>query len=392
MQSPGLAVPVRLPVRRLIPLLLLAGLVALGCLPSRTSAASLSLQPVLKGLRQPLDVRSANDGTDRLFMVEKQGTIRVAHGATLSDRPFLDLRGVVGARGSEQGLLGLVFHPHFAENGYFYVNYTDSNGDSVVARYQVSGDPDVADPATGAVIMFQPQPFPNHNAGNLIFGPDGYLWIAWGDGGSGGDPRGNAQNGSTWLGKMLRIDVDGGFPYVIPPDNPFVSSPDVLPEIWGFGLRNPWRYSFDRANGDLYIGDVGQGVWEEVDMVPAGTPGGVNFGWNRTEGNHCYNSRSCDLGAFWPAVAEYDHSRGDCAVVGGFVYRGSAFPSLVGTYVYADECTGRVWTLTRDEAGNWNASEQLKTGISLSGFGEDQNGEMYVTGLNDGTLYRITAE
>jgi glucose/arabinose dehydrogenase len=382
----------RVPVRRLILVSAAACLLAFGLLATRTSAVSLSLQPVFKGLRQPLDVRAAPDGSGRLFIVEKAGIIRVAHGGQLSDRPFLDLRGVVGARGSEQGLLGLVFHPRYVENGFFYVNYTDGNGDSVVARYQVSGDPDVADPDTGAVIMFQPQPFPNHNAGNLVFGPDGFLWIAWGDGGSAGDPRGNAQNGGTWLGKMLRIDVDGGFPYTIPPDNPFASSPDVLPEIWAFGLRNPWRYSFDRATGDLYIGDVGQGAWEEVDMVPAGTPGGVNFGWNRTEGNHCFNSRNCDLGAFAPAVAEYGHDRGDCAVVGGFVYRGSAFPALVGTYVYADECTGRVWSLAPDEAGNWNATEQLSTGINLSGFGEDEAGEMYVTGLSDGTLYRVAGE
>ena len=184
------------------------------------AAVSVQLQPVLKGLREPLDLRAAPDGSDRLFVAEKGGIIRVAHGSQLVERPFIDLRGVVGASGSEQGLLGFVFHPQYTENGYFYVNYTDKNGDSVVARYQVSSDPDVADPATGSVVLFQPQPFPNHNGGNLVFGPDGYLWIGWGDGGSAGDPRRNGQRGGTWLAKMLRIDVDNGSPYAVPPDNP----------------------------------------------------------------------------------------------------------------------------------------------------------------------------
>ncbi len=354
-------------------------------------AVSVRLEPVVKGLRQPLDVRAAPDGSDRLFAVEKGGIIRVAHGSRLVERPFIDLRGVVGARGSEQGLLGMVFHPRYAENGYFYVNYTDKNGDSVVARYEVSGDPDVADPATGSVVLTQPQPFPNHNAGNLVFGPDGYLWIGWGDGGSGGDPRRNGQSGGTWLGKMLRIDVDNGSPYSVPPDNPYLGSPDILPEIWGFGLRNPWRYSFDAATGDLWLGDVGQGTWEEIDVVGAGSPGGVNFGWNVAEGNHCFNSRNCDLSPFVPAVAEYDHHAGDCAVVGGFVYRGAAFQSLQGVYFYADECTGRLWSLAQDGAGSWSSTELMTTGISISSFGEDQAHELYLTGLNDGTVYRLAA-
>jgi glucose/arabinose dehydrogenase len=342
------------------------------------------LQPVLSGLRQPLDLRAAPDGSDRLFIVEKPGTIRIARGGQLVERPFLDLRAVVGARGSEQGLLGLAFHPGYADNGLFYVNYTDPNGDSVVARYQVSSDPDLADPATGAVILFQPQPFPNHNGGNLVFGPDGYLWIGFGDGGSGGDPRGNGQNGATWLGKLLRIDVDGAFPYAVPADNPFVASPGVLPEIWGMGLRNPWRYSFDRLTGDLYVGDVGQNIWEEIDFVPVSPPAGLNFGWNVAEGNHCFSSSSCDLSPFVPAIAEYDHRSGDCAVVGGYVYRGAAYPAMQGAYFYADECSGRVWSLADGEL--------LKSGINISSFGEDQAGELYVTGFNDGTVYRLTAE
>jgi glucose/arabinose dehydrogenase len=355
------------------------------------AAVGVQLQPVLKGLREPLDLRAAPDGSNRLFVAEKGGVIRVAHGSQLVERPFIDLRGVVGASGSEQGLLGFVFHPQYTENGYFYVNYTDKNGDSVVARYQVSSDPDVADPATGSVVLFQPQPFPNHNGGNLVFGPDGYLWIGWGDGGSAGDPRRNGQSGGTWLAKMLRIDVDNGSPYAVPPDNPYVGSADILPEIWAFGLRNPFRYSFDAATGDLWIGDVGQGAWEEIDRVAAGSPGGLNFGWNIAEGNHCFNSRSCDLSPFVPAVAEYDHHAGDCAVIGGFVYRGSAFPSLQGVYFYADECSGRVWSLTPDATGAWTSTELLNTHINISSFGEDQAHELYVTGLNDGTVYRLAA-
>jgi glucose/arabinose dehydrogenase len=351
--------------------------VSCGLLPASTRAQTpftVKLTPFASGFRQPLDVVSANDGSDRLFVVEKGGTIRVMHGNQLAEQPFLDLRAVVGARGSEQGLLGLAFHPQYAANGQFFVDYTDANGDTVVARYQVSTDPDVADAGTGTAIMSQDQPFPNHNGGNLIFGPDGYLWIGLGDGGSGGDPFGNAQNGGTWLGKMLRLDVD---------------TPGASPEIWAMGLRNPWRYSFDRLTGDLWIGDVGQGEWEEIDYVPAPLASGPNFGWNVAEGNHCYNSRTCDLSPFAAPVAEYQHGSGDCAVIGGFVYRGSALPALQGVYLYADECTGRLWTLSPDANGTWSSAEQPRTGIAISSFGEDGQGEIYATGLSDGTLYRV---
>jgi glucose/arabinose dehydrogenase len=378
--------------RRLSLFALISALAVLLVPAPGASALSVRLEPVLQGLRQPLDVRAAPDGSGRLFVVEKAGIVRVGRDGQVMEQPFLDLRGIVGARGSEQGLLGMVFHPRYAENGYFYVNYTDTNGDSVVARYQVSADPDIADPGTGSVVLVQPQPYPNHNAGNLMFGPDGYLWIGWGDGGSGGDPQRNGQSGSTWLGKMLRVDVDNGSPYAIPPDNPYVGSPDILNEIWAFGLRNPWRYSFDALTGDLFIGDVGQGAWEEISFVPAGTPGGVNFGWNVAEGNHCFRSTSCDLSPFVPAVAEYDHSADDCAVVGGFVYRGSAFPAMSGVYFYADECSGRMWSMTRDEAGNWSGGEIMNTRVNFSSFGEDEARELYVTGFNDGTVYRLAAD
>jgi glucose/arabinose dehydrogenase len=358
----------------LLPLLALVALIVVQPV-STASAFTLHLQPVLTGLRQPLDLRQPADGSDRLFVVEKGGRIRVAHGGQVVERPFLDLSGTVGARGSEQGLLGLAFHPDYANNGFFYVNYTDANGDSVVARYQVSGDPDVADPNSASVVLTQPQPFANHNGGNLVFGPDGWLWIGFGDGGSGGDPRGNGQNPATWLGKMLRVDVDG----------------DGHVEIWGLGLRNPWRYSFDRLTGDLWIGDVGQNVWEEINFVPAGAPAGQNFGWNVGEGNHCFRSSGCDLSPFVPAIAEYDHQSG-CAVVGGYVYRGTVNPAMDGAYLYADECSGRVWSLVRDSNGAPVVSELMDTSIAVSAFGEDRSGELYLTGFNDGTVYRLTAD
>jgi glucose/arabinose dehydrogenase len=369
--------------------LLLVLLVALST--AAQTPLSVKLQPFARGFRQPLDFRQAGDGSDRMYVVQKAGVIRVLHGSQPVEAPFLDIRAIVGSGGSEQGLLGLVFDPQYAANGFFYVNYTDSNGDSVVARYQVSGDLDVADPSTATVILTQKQPFANHNGGNLVFGPDGYLYIGFGDGGSAGDPMGNGQKGSTWLGKLLRIDVQSGFPYAIPEDNPFVNTPGWLPEIWALGLRNPWRYTFDRATGDLYIGDVGQGNWEEVDFLPAGTAG-ANFGWNETEGSHCFRGPTCDLSAFVPAAAEYSHNRGDCAVIGGYVYRGAAYPAMQGVYLYADECTGRMWSLTRDATGAWSSTEQGRTGIAISSFGEDDSGEAYVTGFDDGVIYRVTAQ
>ena len=372
--------------------LLVSSLVWLPGAGAAQAPFTLKLQPFARGLRQPLDFRQAGDGSDRLFVVEKGGTIRVLRGNQIVERPFLDLRSLVGARGSEQGLLGLAFDPRYAATGQFFVNYTDPQGDSVVARYQVSADPEVADPESAAIVLTQKQPFANHNGGNLLFGPDGYLYIGFGDGGSGGDPMGNGQNGATWLGKMLRIDVHGDLPYGVPEDNPFVGSPGTRPEIWAFGLRNPWRYTFDRATGDLFIGDVGQGVWEEVDFVPAGAAG-LNFGWNEAEGNHCFKSpTTCDLAPFVAPAAEYDHGRGDCAVVGGYVYRGSTYPAMQGVYLYADECSGRVWSMVRAADGAWESAELARTGIAISSFGEDDAGELYVTGFGDGVVYQVTAE
>ncbi len=372
-------------------LLLLVALVAVPV--NAQTTFTLKLEPFARGFRQPLDFRAANDGSDRLYVVQKPGIIRVLHGNQPQDQPFLDIRDRVGSGGSEQGLLGLAFDPHYADNGYFFVNYTDASGDTVVARYQRSADnPETANPESAATVLTQKQPYANHNGGNLVFGPDGMLYLGFGDGGSGGDPMGNGQKRSTWLGKLLRIDVSQGLPYAIPDDNPFVNTPDARPEIWATGLRNPWRYGFDHATGDLYVADVGQGDWEEIDFVAAGTPGGANFGWNVAEGNHCFRSNACDLSPFVPAAAEYGHGRGDCAVVGGFVYRGMQYPAMQGVYFYADECSGRMWSLTRDASGAWATTELGRTGVNISAFGEDDSGELYVTGFGDGVVYHVTAQ
>jgi len=255
-------------------------------LPDPSTAA---WAPVIGGLQRPVDLKHAGDG--RLLVVEKQGVIRIVRDDVLLPEFFLDLRDRVGSGASEQGLLGLAFHPRFAENGRLFVNYTDTAGDTVVARYLASGDR--ADPASEVVLLRIPQPFANHNGGAMAFGPDGYLYIGTGDGGSAGDPQGNGQSLNTLLGKILRLDVDGGEPYGVPEDNPFAGSGEVYPEIWASGLRNPWRIAFDRPTGDVYIGDVGQNRWEEIDVAPAASAG-LNYGWNVMEGRHCFRSRSCD--------------------------------------------------------------------------------------------------
>jgi len=282
----------------------------------------------------------------------------------------------------------VAFHPNYATNGYFYVNYTDLNGDTRVERYSVSAaDSNLADTATHKLIIFIPQPYTNHNGGLVMFGPDGMFYIGMGDGGSGGDPQNRAQNHDSLLGKLLRIDVDGGDPYAIPAGNPFAMSGGAK-EIWALGLRNPWRFAFDRSAGLLYIGDVGQGAWEEVDVQPA-SQGGLNYGWRIMEGAHCYNPNPCSsTGLVLPAV-EYDHSNGQCAIIGGFVYRGTRFPALAGQYFYADLCAG--WVRSLSYAGgavtgrtSWNLD--LSPGSPMS-FGEDARGELYL--LTGGGVYRM---
>jgi glucose/arabinose dehydrogenase len=302
--------------------------------------------------------------------------------------PFLDISAKVGSRYTEQGLLGLAFHPHFAQNGQFYVNFTDENGNTVIARFHVSAtDPNLADPASEVDILHVNQPYNNHNGGGLAFGPDGYLYIGLGDGGSEGDPLGIGQNLQTLLGKMLRIDVDHGNPYAIPTGNPFAGG-GGLPEIWAYGLRNPWRFSFDRLTGDLFIADVGQDTWEEIDFVPSGTPGGMNFGWSYYEGMHPYKGQPPANATFtWP-ITEYSHADG-CAVTGGYVYRGLALPEWQGVYFYGDYCSGNIWGLIQ-LAGS---SQQLKilftTNAKITTFGVDESGEIYLADYGVGELLRL---
>jgi glucose/arabinose dehydrogenase len=349
-------------------------------LPDASTAAWV---PVVGGLDRPVDLKHAGDG--RLFVVEKQGVIRIVRDGVLISEPFLDLRDRVGAGANEQGLLGLAFHPLFGENGRLFVNYTDTAGDTVVARYLASGNR--ADAASEVIILRIAQPFANHNGGSLAFGPDGYLYIGTGDGGSGGDPHGNGQSLNTLLGKILRLDVDGGEPYAVPTDNPYAASGEGAAEIWAFGLRNPWRIAFDRPTGDLYIGDVGQNRWEEIDVVPAGAPGGANFGWNVREGLHEYAGDSTS--ALVDPAAEYSHDFG-CSVTGGLVVHDPALPAWDGTYLYGDYCSGRVWGLRRSAQGAWLNGPLFETGASISAFGEGADGQVYLLDYA-GTIYRLAA-
>jgi len=340
-------------------------------------------------LDEPVDLKHAGDGSGRLFVIEQPGRIRIVENGELLPDPFLDIEPLVNSRGNEQGLLGLAFHPDYAANGLFFVNYTDVNGDTVVARYAVSADdPSRADPASAKIILQVDQPFPNHNGGDLVFGPDGYLYIGLGDGGSGGDPQGNGQNLNALLGKMLRIDVNHGDPYAIPPDNPFAGRAGARPEIWAYGLRNPWRYSFDRATGDLYIADVGQNAYEEVDFQPADSRGGENYGWNKYEGFHAYDGGATD-GLTMP-VAEYAHAVGGCSVTGGYVYRGPSLPALNGVYLYSDYCSGQVWALYRTASG-WENVALLNAFFLISSFGEDEVGELYLLDHGGGAVYQLVA-
>lgn len=361
-------------------------------------AASLKSQPNVQieafasGFDDPVDIAHAGDS--RLFIVERPGTIRIIDSAgTVLPGDFLDISSLVESGYSEQGLLGLAFHPDYPSNGYFYVNYIDVDGNTVVARYSVDpSDPNAADAGSEYVIFTAEQPYANHNGGCLKFGPDGYLYIALGDGGSGGDPDGRAQNPLNALGKIHRLDVDGGAPYAIPEDNPFYGAADTLETIWDLGLRNPWRFSFDRLTGDMWIADVGQDLWEEVNFEAAAT-GGINYGWRCYEGNHEYSPGGCEDESFYAfPVYEYahDYSTGGYSVTGGFIYRGDAFPGLYGYYLFADYISGNWWCSIADGAGGFVTAllGDIEGGIST--FGEDANGELYCADMSSGIVYRIT--
>jgi glucose/arabinose dehydrogenase len=343
--------------------------------------------PVVTGLSSPVGLVHAGDGSGRLFVVEQDGTIEIVRNRQRVSQPFLDVRDLVSCC-NERGLLGLAFHPDYANNGFAFINYTDRAGDTVVARYRV--DPqnrDRLDPASAVTVLEIDQPFSNHNGGHLAFGPDGYLYIGLGDGGSGGDPGNRAQNMGVLLGKMLRIDVDT-LPYRVPITNPFATSQSIRPEIWASGLRNPWRYSFDRLTGDLWIADVGQNEWEEVNVQTAASTGGENYGWRLMEGSHCFNpSTNCKSGSLVLPVAEYSHEEG-CSVTGGYVYRGRNYRSLRGAYLYGDLCSGRIWATSPAGNGTFTTQLLLDTDLTITSFGEDEAGELYVVDYG-GTVYAL---
>lgn len=348
-----------------------------------------ALRAVASGLAFPLYL-TAPAGDPRLFIVEKGGAIRIVQNGALLPTPFLDLSALVST-GGEQGLLGLAFDPQYASNGRFVVNYTDLAGDTRVSLFRVSQDPNVADPASELAVLGVDQPFPNHNGGQVLFGPDEYLYVMLGDGGSSGDPGDSGQSLADLLGSILRIQPIETGGYAVPADNPFVGMPDVRPEIWSYGLRNPWRVDFDPATGDLYVADVGQDRWEEVSVsaAAAGAGRGANFGWRIMEGPDCFNDSSCDQTGLELPVVSYEHARG-CSITGGFVYRGSAIPALRGHYFYSDFCSGFVRSFRLEDGVavdqfQWTA---LAPGANVPGFGRDAAGELYILGT-DGVAYRI---
>lgn len=357
---------------------------------SAPRAEDVVLTEIASGFNRPLYLANADDGSERLFVLEQTGKVWIIKDGVRAQQPYLDLSALVTATAnntySEQGLLGLAFHPEYATNGRFFVNYTDRGGRTVVARYQVSlSNQEVADAGSGQIIFQLEQPFANHNGGHIDFGPDGYLYISLGDGGSANDPLGAGQNRRLLLGSIIRIDVDSATPYAIPPDNPFVGDDSALDEIWAYGLRNAWRFSFDRVTGDMYLADVGQNLLEEVNFQAADSSGGENYGWNVWEGTNPFaggNARD-----HVPPVFEYPHLLG-CSVTGGYVYRGSAIPQMEAVYLFGDYCTGRVWAMYRDPDLNWQAEEFANTEMAISSFGEDEAGEIYVIDYS-GTIYRM---
>lgn len=364
-------------------------------------APSIMLTGLPGSVSSPVQVANAGDGSNRLFVVEQGGTIRIYKNGALLATPFLDISSLVGT-GGEQGLLSVAFHPNYASNGYFYVYYVDniaSPGDPTVARYQASSNPDVADPASAQIVLVVPHPVnANHNGGQVYFSPqDGYLYMGTGDGGGGGDVPNNAQNLGLLLGKMIRIDVDGTgavpcgqstpAPYSIPAGNPFVGVTGC-DEIWAYGMRNPYRFSFDRVTGDLLIGDVGQNLYEEIDFRAVSSTGGENYGWRKMEGFHCYDPAPCNDGSLTLPILEHTHTDGWCAIIGGMRYRGTAIPALDGVYVYSDNCLGDLYGATQAADGSWTTTLLKATSFSISGFGEDEAGEIYAVDLG-GKIYRI---
>jgi len=344
--------------------------------------------------KRPVDLQHAGDNSNRIFVVEQAGVISVFpnNATTTSKKIFLDIQSKVDDSSNEEGLLGLAFHPNYTTNGFFYVNYTASNPNrTIISRFTVSSDVDKANTASELVIMEFAQPYSNHNGGQVSFGPDGYLYIGVGDGGSGGDPQGNGQNRSTLLGKMLRIDIDheeDGHHYVIPSDNPFANNANgYREEIFAYGLRNPWRFSFDLANGQLWTGDVGQNAYEEIHIIDKGG----NYGWNTMEGKHCFKpSNGCNTSGLKMPIWEYGRDQG-VSVTGGFVYRGPTLSELTGKYIYADFATGRVWSLDSSNLTKPINTELFRADFNVSSFGVDQSNELYLCSFDD-KIYRLSKQ
>lgn len=384
---------------------------------------AVELTQVSAGLVRPVAITHAGDGSGRVFIVEQRGRIYILDGE-LGETPFLNIEDRVmspaSGGGNEQGLLGLAFPPGYADKGYFYVYYTLLSGDNVLARFSLASNPNQADPGSEEQILVLPHPqYRNHNGGQIAFGPDGYLYIGTGDGGGGGDPLGNGQDPASLNGKLLRIDVEtpasepgfyllaappywmlaekpqeqgGDERYLIPEDNPFVEDPAFRPEIWALGLRNPWRFSFDREQGDLYIADVGQNRWEEVNIQPSDSPGGENYGWNIMEGEECYGTGTCETDGLTLPVHVYPiFSAPECSVTGGYVYRGEDNPALDGVYIFGDFCSGKVWGLQQDGEA-WQRGLLTTADFMLSSFGEDERGEIYVADMVGGGIYLITMQ
>lgn len=388
-------------------------LVSPGNLPSAEQAWPVIETVLIAGsLENPVHITHAGDGSQRLFIVEQPGRIKIIHNGSVQGT-FLDITGRVGSLGNEEGLLSLAFPPGYGPSlPYFYVYYTQHNGDNVVSRFTTSANPDLADPGTEVKILVLPHPdYSNHNGGQIAFGPDDYLYIATGDGGGGGDPQDNAQNPASLLGKLLRIDVGSQAPlpavgdyqvyfplifkssqqeqssYSIPPDNPFIGAPGYREEIWALGLRNPWRFSFDRVNGDLYIADVGQNNFEEVNFQPTSSSGGENYGWNIMEGTSCYQSSNCDQTGLVLPIFTYPTSTG-CSITGGFIYRGSDHPAMQGVYFAGDYCTGIILGLQKT-GSSWENTQLLDTSFRISSFGEDEAGELYLADRSNGEIHQV---
>lgn len=370
-------------------------------LPTPTTAPTAAPAPTVRsartellidGLGAPVGLVNAADGSGRLFALEKAGNV-VAIAPDGTSSLFLNVSDRVGSGASEQGLLGLAFAPDFVSSGRFYINYTNRQGNTVISRLTLGADGQ-GDAASEEILLTIAQPAPNHNGGHLLFGPDGMLWIGTGDGGGANDSYGNGQNPAALLGKMLRIDVSGATGYTVPADNPWVEAKwngqEVADEIWALGLRNPWRYSWDRATGDLWIADVGQNNWEEVNRVPAESFGGLNFGWPIQEAQSCFQGTTCDTAGLEQPVVSYEHS-GHCSITGGYVYRGAAWPAAYGAYIYGDYCSGYLWAAIPQPDGSWQPIEIARTAMPLSAIGEDEAGELYLVDYR-GAIQRLILE